>query len=593
MMDENDPVRSPPSAVDKPPTEAGESAPWNSFATGTRWKKVRWLAARGVALLGSFVLLLATLTGFAGWYTSRPQFCRSCHIMEPYYLSWKQSTHKDVSCIKCHFPPGTGEKVRGKLLGLAQLAKYVTGGSGPRPGAAEVPDASCLRSGCHETRLLSGRLQFKGIPFDHRPHLEQMRRGKTLRCTSCHSQIVQGSHMTVTTSTCFLCHFKDGHLNEGLGTCTRCHQIPEKEFDLGGGVTFSHNLAYERGVDCANCHGDLIRGKGNVPRERCKVCHNRESDLKRVDDHDFLHRMHVTDHKVDCLNCHLTIEHALDKDKLAHAASDCSACHPQHHQEQVNMLQGHGARTISPRAGGMAVMRIACPSCHSIDETSPTGTVLRKGSVNRCNECHDPAAAERLISYHTTLRASLTEIDNGVGRIRTALATAELKPDRSAAITAELENLQHDLVFLRVGNDIHNIHYASQLIHALVERITVLCRELKIEEPNVVLPEMTKGGQLLPTESESKPGETPNKPDEPAAKPDESPTMPDEPAAKTEESPAKPDEPAEKPDEPAEKMDEKPAQPDENPEMEPPAKAEESPNPEPPPKTEAAPDAEK
>jgi hypothetical protein len=179
------------------------------------------------------------------------------------------------------------------------------------------------------------------------------------------------------------------------------------------------------------------------------------------------------------------------------------------------------------------------------------------------------------------------------------LATAELKPDRSTAITGELENLQHDLVFLRVGNDIHNIHYASQLIHALVERITALCRELKIEEPNVVLPEMTKGGQLLPTEPESKPGETPDKPDEPAAKPedaaakpDESPAKPDEPAAKTEEPPAKPDEPSAKseepsgkPDEPAEKMDEKPAQPDEKPEMEPPAKAEETPNPEPSPKT--------
>jgi nitrate/TMAO reductase-like tetraheme cytochrome c subunit len=551
MMDENDPVRSQPSAVDTQPTAAGESAPWNSFVAGTRWKKVRWLAARAVALLGSFVLLLATLTGFAGWYTSRPQFCRSCHIMEPFYVSWEQSKHKDVSCIKCHFPPGAGEKVRGKLLGLSQLAKYVTGSGGPRPGAAEVPDASCLRSGCHETRLLSGRLQFKGIPFDHRPHLEEMRRGKKLRCTSCHSQIVQGSHMTVTTSTCFLCHFKDGHLNEGLGTCTRCHQIPEQEFELGGGVTFSHNLAYERGVDCANCHGDLIRGKGDVPRERCGVCHNRESDLKRADDHQFMHQIHVTDHKVDCLHCHLEIKHALDKERIVHAASDCAACHPSHHQEQVNMLEGVGARTIHPRPSGMTVARIACPSCHRVQQTSATGTVLWKGSIERCNECHDAAAADRLRSYHTTLRASLSEIEGGIGSLRKALETAELPADRSAAITKELDNLQYDLSFLRVGNDIHNIHYASQLIRALVDHVTALCRELKIEAPNVVLPETTKGGQLLPTEPESKP------------------------------------------DEPAEKMDEKPAQPDEKPEIEPSAKTEEAPNPEPSPKTEASTDVEK
>ncbi len=53
--------------------------------------------------------------------TSRPQFCNSCHIMEPYYRSWQVSSHSNVSCTKCHFPPGAGEKVRGKLLGLVQL----------------------------------------------------------------------------------------------------------------------------------------------------------------------------------------------------------------------------------------------------------------------------------------------------------------------------------------------------------------------------------------------------------------------------------------------------------------------------------------
>jgi nitrate/TMAO reductase-like tetraheme cytochrome c subunit len=266
------------------------------------------LLARTAALLGVLLVAGVLATAGAGWYTSRPEFCRSCHIMEPYYQSWMASTHKDVSCIECHFPPGFGGKVRGKLLGLVQLAKYVTQSEGPRP-AAEIPDASCLRSGCHETRLLSGRVDFHGVPFDHAQHLGDLRRGKTLRCTSCHSQIVQGSHMTVTTSTCFLCHFKEGRFNEGLGACTRCHAIPEKAIDLGGGVMFTHELAYQRGVDCANCHGDLIRGRGEVPRERCGVCHNRQEDLAKIDDHVFMHQKHVTEHKIDCLDCHLSIEH--------------------------------------------------------------------------------------------------------------------------------------------------------------------------------------------------------------------------------------------------------------------------------------------
>src|SRR3990172_2372714 len=169
------------------------------------WRKLRWLLLRAAALLGACLLLLLVMVGIAGWYTSRSEFCNSCHIMEPYYQSWQKSAHKDVACIDCHFPPGFGGKVRGKMLGLVQLAKYVTKSEGPRP-AAEIPDESCLRSGCHEKRLLAGRGNFRGMAFDHTPHLEETRRAKRLRCTSCHSQIVQGEHMRVTTTTCFLCH---------------------------------------------------------------------------------------------------------------------------------------------------------------------------------------------------------------------------------------------------------------------------------------------------------------------------------------------------------------------------------------------------
>ncbi len=431
------------------------------------------------------------MAGAAGWYTSRPVFCNSCHIMKPYYKSWQESSHKDVACIECHFAPGFGGKLRGKMLGLVQLAKYVTSSEGPRP-AAEIPDESCLRSGCHETRLLSGRVNFHGVPFDHEPHLGDLRRGKKLRCTSCHGQIVQGKHMAVTTSTCFLCHFKEGLFNEGLGACTRCHQIPDEEFDLGGGVMFTHDLAYERGVDCANCHGDLIRGKGEVPRERCLVCHNREGDLEQIDDHVFMHQTHVTDHKIDCLNCHLTIDHSLDRQKIEHAASDCQSCHPDHHHEQVSLLHGTGGKSIPKESGGMLVVRIECRTCHRFKEVSRTGTVLWKASGEVCITCHDRSTAQRLESYHVEMKASLAEMESGVARAREALKSAQVPPDRAKAIAVQLDALQDDLTFLRVANGVHNIHYATTLSSAVVERLSALCRELKIAAPSVKQPAPVK-----------------------------------------------------------------------------------------------------
>lgn len=484
-MDENE------SDLDQGAEQDDAAAPKGKKKTSLWWK-FRWLLFRAAALMGAFVVFLVLITAGSAWYTSRPEFCRSCHIMEPYYVSWENSSHSDVSCVKCHFPPGVGEKIRGKMLGLVQLAKYVTHSEGPRP-AAEIPDASCLRSGCHETQTLTGRIDFHGVPFDHSHHLEGLRRGKKLRCTSCHGQIVQGEHMTVTKSTCFLCHFKEGLFNEGLGACTRCHQIPEEDFDLGGGVMFNHELAYDRGVDCAYCHGDLIRGDGAVPPERCGVCHNRQGDLAKREDHEFMHRIHVTDHKVDCLDCHLAIHHSLDHDKIAHAAADCSACHPDHHREQADMLRGQGAKMVPSDSSMMVAARLACSACHRRRTVSSTGSVLWEASTATCAECHDRALSGRLRTHYDRLLASLSDLRAAVPDVREAVAEAKLDfdrdEDRLAAISARLDDVAADLDFLEVANGIHNVHYATTLTRAVLEELTSICVELELSRPTITIPQ--------------------------------------------------------------------------------------------------------
>jgi nitrate/TMAO reductase-like tetraheme cytochrome c subunit len=473
-MESSTPFGTPPAPLAHPPRSI--------------WRKVRSILYPSLALLAAWAFLMVVMAAAAGWYTSRPVFCNSCHIMEPYYKSWQESSHKDVTCVECHFPPGVGGKVRGKMLGLVQLLKYVTASAGPRP-AAEIPDASCLRSGCHETRLLSGLVDFHGIPFDHTPHLKEGRRGKTLRCTSCHSQIVQGKHMTVTTTTCFLCHFKDQPFNEQLSACTHCHQIPQQEFDLGGGVKFTHELAFKKGVDCKSCHGDLIRGKGEVPRERCLSCHNREGDLAHIQDHVFMHAKHVTEHKVDCIQCHMPILHTLDPKKLEHAAGDCQSCHPNHHQEQVDLLHGTGARLLQETGASesnlMIGVRIECRTCHTIRETSSTGTELVRGSKAMCSMCHDTATVKQFEAYHVSLRGALPALQATLAKVESA---ARQPGDRPAELIAEIGKMRHDLDLLTKGNDIHNMHYATKVVREVTQRMAAVCRQLKVEEPKVSLP---------------------------------------------------------------------------------------------------------
>ena len=266
-----------------------------------------------------------------------------------------------------------------------------------RPWPASAGSADGRRQQSPVT-MLSGRRPSRRT----RASQEDPHHGMKLRCTSCHSQDDPSEHIAVSTRTCFLCHFKQGLFNEGVAACTRCHQIPEERFDLGGGITFTHDLVYENGVDCKSCHGDLNRGSGNVARVRCQVCHNREVDLEKIVDGKLMHEVHVTEHKVDCMDCHEEITHSLSTEKLTHAASDCASCHPDHHREQVNMLLGVGGLSIPEQAASMSTSRVQCIACHREKQVSATGTVVWKASADVCSACHTAAAEPQLASVSTT-----------------------------------------------------------------------------------------------------------------------------------------------------------------------------------------------
>ncbi|MGH7742891.1 MAG: NapC/NirT family cytochrome c, partial [Candidatus Eiseniibacteriota bacterium] len=254
-----------------------------------RTTRIATFAAGLVVAFGLVAML------FAIQVSSTPTFCGSCHIMKPYYESWKKSGHANVACVECHIPPGITAEFRKKYEALAMVAKYFTGTYSTNPWV-EVDDAACLR--CHERRLLEGKVVFHGVLFDHTPHLTESRRGLKLRCTSCHSQIVQGSHIAVTVSTCALCHFMGQGVNQGFGRCLRCHAVPERVTTLAG-TSFDHSEVKRLAMDCASCHEGVVRGDGTVPRERCVTCHNQQDRLARYGDRDFLHFMHVSKHKVN------------------------------------------------------------------------------------------------------------------------------------------------------------------------------------------------------------------------------------------------------------------------------------------------------
>lgn len=397
----------------------------------------------GLAVALSLVALLTAVE-----VSSQPQFCGSCHIMTPYYESWKASKHHNIACVECHIAPGVTAEIRKKYEALSMVTSYFTGTYGTNPWT-EVDDAACLK--CHERRLLAGKELFGDVLFDHTKHLAGMRRGKTLRCTSCHSQIVQGSHIAVTTTTCILCHFKGQPADTGTARCTLCHLVPDKVIQHGT-LTFNHGDVERFGMACSSCHARPEGSDGQVPRERCVTCHNDADRLEKYSDTELLHHMHVSEHKIDCMDCHLEIQH-VGTPRIEAAATGCGTCHMKGHTPQLSLYTGVGGKGVKPMPSPMFLAGIRCEGCHlEIPGQSP-GT--RSASAISCMSCHGP-------TYGGVYDAWMAETGRRTSAMERAMAqtTAALGSSRPRA----LEDARFNLDLVREGGGVHNVDYAFALL---------------------------------------------------------------------------------------------------------------------------------
>ena len=441
------------------------------------------LSPRGFRMLtyGAALTLGLGLVGlvFAVQISSTPTFCGSCHIMQPYYQSWARSKHNKIACVECHISPGIGAEVRKKYEAVSMVVKYVTNTYSTNPWA-EVDDAACLR--CHERRLLEGKEQFHDVIFDHTPHLTESRRGLHLRCTSCHSQIVQGSHISVTPTTCFLCHFKGQPINAGTGACLKCHQVPEKVVTATG-VSFDHSQVKRLDMNCTLCHGGAVRGAGNVPKERCVTCHNQAERLAQYGNPDFLHAMHVTKHKVDCMNCHLQIEHGripppgfTAADSAAHVmasehptgGSACEGCHGSGHSPQRDLYSGVGGRGVPRTPSPMFSAGVNCEGCHNPAlAEAPRGEqavlaaqglggvpTVRAGAIS-CMSCHGPGYKAIFEHWQQALAARTGALR---GQLDATSRAMGVSPPQS------WEDARYNFLLVDRGKGVHNVNFAFALL---------------------------------------------------------------------------------------------------------------------------------
>jgi len=440
-------------------------------------------------LLGTLLILglfggaaVALVLYGAVHHTAQPEFCNSCHIMEPYFESWKRSPHHEVACIQCHYEPGALETAEGKFKALSQLAKYVTRTQGTKPWA-EVSDQSCMRSGCHSVRNLEGPVAFGRVAFDHKQHLLESQRGRRLRCVTCHSGDPAGNHIGVFKATCFACHFKpgeDGKLPVRQSDCLLCHG-PPKEPVVVDGREFVHAGYVARGVNCRECHNPVIQGDGQVRKERCHSCHTEIGHIDRIGEKAFMHEKHVTEHKVECFECHDEIQHGLLPLQKPGPSKDegCGSCHENSHDAALKLYSGTGAVDVADRPSRMYQTRVVCAACHTgrtgylaqteqhtpahVAHAGGSSAVVAAAGNADCIHCHGTDYNGLLGQWQAAVREQLERLEP-----LAASVAKELETKKSAPAFAALQDAQKNilLVALDGSHGVHNVGYALDALRA-------------------------------------------------------------------------------------------------------------------------------
>ncbi|OGP96557.1 MAG: hypothetical protein A2157_12920 [Deltaproteobacteria bacterium RBG_16_47_11] len=427
-----------------------------------------------------FFILIVLFVGVFK-YSESPSFCGLCHNMREYVDSWKTSSHNKVACLNCHRNPGVLNHLQGKWVDFHLALTYLMVGKGFKKLHYEIDDGNCLQKGCHKKDDLKGDMIFKNVSFPHGRHLGELRRGMNLRCTSCHAQLVQGLHLTVHETNCFICHFyragprgEEECISCAVGGCTSCHVEPKGDIKVKG-WNFNHRKYIARGVACEKCHINVIRGDGHVPEGKCGECHNEPAVLRTKYTSLFMHKEHVTDHKIECSKCHTPLQHEIGPIlTFTRSPTICDKCHSKEmHLGPRELYRGSGGIGVPDSPSLMFTTNVDCIACHRKGEVSQaalhTTKYTEKAIGETCVDCHGEGYDETLKHWKTLLSKAENETNLRIFNVQKTLYEFEKTRGGSADFKKAqtlLNEARHNYSFVLLGRGVHNIEYAFKLFNA-------------------------------------------------------------------------------------------------------------------------------
>lgn len=363
------------------PNNPSPPGPQTPPARRPQSSSVRWLKRFGITL-GVFLLVSGALLAFAEHRTSKPEFCGSCHIMEPYYESWHADLHGaklDIACVECHYAPGERTTINAKLRGLSQVASYFSGRYGSSRPRAHVDNLSCTTSKCHgDMKFMDKEIAVGTVKFVHSKHLHPDEA----------KQVATQRELEELTRTLSDTLGKDRfeQLKEVAREATpakpRVDRMTQLVSDWGVAVTaeqvskftqLNHRevrVAQLGGLQCTNCHSYVA------------------PDPNRNKDPGSAH--HFTVKKTACYTCHFTNE------SFNTGTASCLGCHTLPGREitvHKELSPEESTKLKTPELEKKPVRmdhreilnrKVDCFACHA-DVASENSTVTRRD----CERCHD------------------------------------------------------------------------------------------------------------------------------------------------------------------------------------------------------------
>jgi hypothetical protein len=275
--------------------------------------------------------------------------------------------------------------------------------------------------------------------------------------------------MAVTEFTCFLCHFRgqvDVANPKGQDFCLQCHDYPNYLLSVSD-TNFDHSRFVERGVSCQRCHIDVVEGDGMVEDRACLQCHSDPEQLERIGDVEEVHINHVTNHKVECFNCHANIDHKV-VEHHGPAPVSCDSCHAETHMGPRQLYAGVGGRGVPDMPSVMYKAQVDCIGCH-LSEMDFGDDYLIKGrtketGVESCEGCHGETGRQVFEIWTKELKAQLSKsselLDQAMRHLERGLVADENREDAQQLVNDAAFNFN----LVKQGRGIHNFTYSLELL---------------------------------------------------------------------------------------------------------------------------------